>query len=201
MLGGLAEFNTAVRHHVDLVVVVFNNGAYGAAYVQLCEHDLDPHIYVFDWPDLAPLATSLGGQGFTVRDLDELELALKAIPDRHRPMLIDIRVIRRRRRVTGAERATGLRFARRTTVAEDLMNCSTSFETLVIGDRNGSITVDRPAEGRQSDTRLDPRADPGRSGEGCADDYGAASPGGAAGLDPRAPLLGCLDLEPLSGDS
>src|SRR5699024_7980541 len=34
MLGGLADFHAAVRHHVDLIVAIFNDGAYGAEHVQ-----------------------------------------------------------------------------------------------------------------------------------------------------------------------
>ncbi len=92
MLGGLAEFNTAVRHKIDLVVVVFNDGSYGAEHVQFRNHDKDPSVAMFDWPEIGPVATALGGQGFTVRNLAELDVALKAIPGRDRPILIDIKI-------------------------------------------------------------------------------------------------------------
>lgn len=92
MLGGLAEFSSAVRHKVDLVVVVLNDGAYGAEYIQFRNKNMDPAISTFDWPDFGPVATALGGEGFTVRNLADLDTALAAIPDRTRPMLIDIKV-------------------------------------------------------------------------------------------------------------
>lgn len=92
MLGGLAEFSSAVRHKVDLVVVVLNDGAYGAEYIQFRNKNMDPAISTFDWPDFGPVATALGGEGFMVRNLAELDTALAAIPDRTRPMLIDIKV-------------------------------------------------------------------------------------------------------------
>ncbi len=92
MLGGLAEFNTAVRHKIDLVVVVFNDGSYGAEHVQFRNHDKDPSMAMFDWPEIGQVATALGGQGFTVRNLAELDVALKAIPGRDRPILIDIKI-------------------------------------------------------------------------------------------------------------
>ncbi|MFV0463092.1 MAG: thiamine pyrophosphate-binding protein [Nostocoides sp.] len=92
MLGGLAEFNSAVRHGVDLVVFVFNDAAYGAEYIQFEMKEMDPTISTFDWPDLAAVATALGGQGFAVRNLDELDAALAALPQRDRPVLIDIKV-------------------------------------------------------------------------------------------------------------
>ncbi len=90
MLGGLAEFNTAVRHGVDLVVVVLNDGAYGAEHVQFRRREMDPTISTFDWPDLAPVATALGGRGFTVRTFGDLETALDAIEVRDRPILLDV---------------------------------------------------------------------------------------------------------------
>jgi thiamine pyrophosphate-dependent acetolactate synthase large subunit-like protein len=92
MLGGLAEFSTAVRHELDIVVVVLNDGAYGAEHVQLRNKDMAPEITTFDWPDLGPVATALGGQGITVRNLRELDDALAAIEHRERPMLIDVKL-------------------------------------------------------------------------------------------------------------
>lgn len=92
MLGGLNEFNTAVRHGVDAVVIVLNDGAYGAEYDQFKKMDMDPAMSVFAWPDLGPLADALGGQGFTVRNLAELDAALDVIPNRDRPVLIDIKI-------------------------------------------------------------------------------------------------------------
>ncbi|GAA2448123.1 thiamine pyrophosphate-binding protein [Actinomadura vinacea] len=92
MLGGLAEFGSAVRHGLDLVVVVLNDGAYGAEHIQLRNKDMDPEISTFEWPDFGPVATALGGQGFTVRDRAELDEALAAIEHRDRPVLIDIKI-------------------------------------------------------------------------------------------------------------
>jgi acetolactate synthase I/II/III large subunit len=92
MLGGLAEFSSAVRHGVDLVVVVLNDGAYGAEHIQFRNKDMDPAISTFQWPDFGPVATALGGRGFTVRNLAELDEALAAIEGRDRPVLIDIKI-------------------------------------------------------------------------------------------------------------
>jgi acetolactate synthase-1/2/3 large subunit len=92
MLGGLAEFNTAVRYGIDLVVVVLNDGAYGAEHIQFRRRNMDPAISTFDWPDFGPVATSLGGQGVTVSNLEELDDALLAIEARDRPLLIDIKL-------------------------------------------------------------------------------------------------------------
>ncbi|MGY4785940.1 thiamine pyrophosphate-binding protein [Rhodococcus opacus] len=92
MLGGLVEFSSAVRHHADVVVIVFNDGAYGAEHIQFRRRDMDASISTFEWPDFGPVATSLGGLGLTVRTAADLELALDAVARRDRPVLIDIKI-------------------------------------------------------------------------------------------------------------
>ncbi|RWI87917.1 thiamine pyrophosphate-binding protein [Mesorhizobium sp.] len=92
MLGGLTEFNTAVRYNCDLVVVVCNDGGYGAEHIQFRNRDMDPTIALMGWPDFASVAKALGGTGFTIRNMDDLRLALRAIQGRSGPMLIDLHI-------------------------------------------------------------------------------------------------------------
>lgn len=92
MLGGLAEFNTAVRHKIDLVVVVCNDGSYGMEHVQFSDRQMDPGLTLFNWPDFAPVAESLGGRGVTVRQLEDLGKAAEVIRNRDRPVLIDLKL-------------------------------------------------------------------------------------------------------------
>lgn len=79
MLGGLAEFNTAVRHHLDLVVVLLNDSAYGAEYYRFVALGLDPAPTTFRWPGFAGLASALGGTGIRIEawpDFDRFEAAI-----------------------------------------------------------------------------------------------------------------------------
>jgi acetolactate synthase-1/2/3 large subunit len=95
MLGGLGEFNTAVRYGLEVVVVVLNDGAYGAEHIQFVQRGLDPAGATFDWPDLGPVADALGGIGFTVRTSAELDAALAATvaaPRPWPPVLIDVKL-------------------------------------------------------------------------------------------------------------
>lgn len=92
MLGGLAEFNTAVREGLDLVVIVLNDGAYGAEYIQFERMGLDPRISTVTWPDLASVATALGGVGRTARSADELRSHVGVLRDLDRPVLIDVKI-------------------------------------------------------------------------------------------------------------
>ena len=92
MLGGLAEFSTAVRSGVDLIVFVCNDGSYGAEHIQFRDRNMDPSLSMIDWPDLAPVAEALGGQGYTVRNLKDLDGLADVIAGRDRPLLIDVKL-------------------------------------------------------------------------------------------------------------
>jgi thiamine pyrophosphate-dependent acetolactate synthase large subunit-like protein len=92
MLGGLTEFNTAVRHGVDLIVIVCNDGAYGAEHIQFRRKEMDPGISLHDWPDFAPVADALGGKGITVRNRADLEAIPAILEQRDRPVLIDLKI-------------------------------------------------------------------------------------------------------------
>lgn len=92
MMGGLTEFNSAVRHRVDLIVILCNDGSYGAEHIQFTTKQMDPSLSLFDWPDFAPVAVALGGEGVTIRSPEDLPSALAAIAGRKGPLLIDIKV-------------------------------------------------------------------------------------------------------------
>ena len=90
MMGGINEFNTAVRLGQDLIVVVCNDSAYGAEHIQFLDRNMDPGLTQFDWPSFAAVAKALGGTGLEVRSADELHIAVTAIERRDRPLLIEL---------------------------------------------------------------------------------------------------------------
>ena len=92
MMGGINEFNTAVRLGLDLIVILANDSAYGAEHIQFLDRKMDPSLTEFDWPSFAEVATALGGQGIEVRSADDLEMALSALDTRTKPVLIDLRL-------------------------------------------------------------------------------------------------------------
>ena len=92
MMGGINEFNTAVRMGQDLIVIVCNDGAYGAEHIQFVDRDMDPGLSRFHWPSFAQVGTALGGQGIEVASLDDLERAADAIAARDRPLLIELKL-------------------------------------------------------------------------------------------------------------
>jgi thiamine pyrophosphate-dependent acetolactate synthase large subunit-like protein len=92
MLGGLAEFNTAVRHGIDLIVVVCNDGSYGAEYAKLQDRGLSIEACLFEWPDFAPVAEALGGSGYTIESSADLTKLESVIAQRGRPLLVDLKL-------------------------------------------------------------------------------------------------------------
>lgn len=90
MMGGVNEFNTAVRLKQDLIVIVCNDSAYGAEHIQFLDRRMDPGLAQFDWPSFADVATALGGTGLRVTNEAELDQALAAIAGRDRPLLIEL---------------------------------------------------------------------------------------------------------------
>jgi thiamine pyrophosphate-dependent acetolactate synthase large subunit-like protein len=92
MLGGLAEFTSAVQNNIDLIVMVLNDGTYGAEHIQFRRRDMDPGLSTFNWPELAPLAQALGGAGVTVRSVADFDAVADAVQHRDRPLLIDIKL-------------------------------------------------------------------------------------------------------------
>lgn len=92
MMGGINEFNTAVRLGLDLIVIVANDSAYGAEHIQFIDRKMDPSLTEFHWPSFAEIARSLGGQGIEVRSNGELETALAVLGTRDGPVLIELRL-------------------------------------------------------------------------------------------------------------
>ena len=92
MMGGMNEFNTAVRLGLDLIVVVCNDGAYGAEHIQFRDRQMQPDLSTFQWPSFGAVAESLGGQGLEIRSDADFDGLAKALTERNGPMLIDLRL-------------------------------------------------------------------------------------------------------------
>ncbi|KFF99120.1 hypothetical protein IQ62_20775 [Streptomyces scabiei] len=88
----LSEFTTAVRQRLPLVVVVLNDGAYGAEHYKLRHHGYDPAYSAFTWPDLAGLARAMDARALTVRKATELDAVGDLLPDLDGPLLVDVRL-------------------------------------------------------------------------------------------------------------
>ncbi len=85
------ELATAVQHNLPVVVVVFDNGAFGN--VKLLQKErFDSHFIACDLknPDFCALAESFGAAAFRARDAAELEAALNKAFALRKPALVHV---------------------------------------------------------------------------------------------------------------
>ena len=92
MMMHLADFETAVREKVPLLIVVMNNQNLGMEHYHLDAHHMDTNLSAITTPDLGAVAVALGGRGALARTLDELTAAVTAWAKAPGPMIIDARV-------------------------------------------------------------------------------------------------------------
>jgi thiamine pyrophosphate-dependent acetolactate synthase large subunit-like protein len=88
----LAEFETAVRYDMPLLVIVMNNEALGAEYYKLDAHKMETRGSQITTPDLGKVAVSFGGRGRKATTIDELTAAAKEFVARPGPMMVDLRI-------------------------------------------------------------------------------------------------------------
>ncbi len=91
MMGGLTEFHTAVEHNVDLIVLLFNDGSYGAEHIQLWNKQMDTKASLHHWPDFVPVLNALGGKALQVKSVDDFDAVAEAIANRRpgQPIVIE----------------------------------------------------------------------------------------------------------------
>ena len=94
-LMGISELETVVRLGIPLVVVVYNDAAYGAEVHHFGPSGDDLSLVRFPPTDVAAIARGYGFDAATVRrpaDLDAVAAWLAG--DRSRPLLVDLKVVR-----------------------------------------------------------------------------------------------------------
>ncbi|MGE0232233.1 MAG: thiamine pyrophosphate-binding protein [Flavobacteriaceae bacterium] len=92
LMMALQELDTAVRARARLLVVVMNDGAYGAEVKHLVDHGWDVKFAQFDNPDFVAVAAALGCAGSRVADRSTLERLREPLQALEGPYLIDARV-------------------------------------------------------------------------------------------------------------
>jgi len=94
LMMSLPELETAARCGIPLVVVVVDDGAYGAELHQLTARGRSGALTLFDNPAFADVARSLGLAGHLGSTPDELSAALAGIASRSGPVLVHVPVSR-----------------------------------------------------------------------------------------------------------
>jgi pyruvate oxidase len=86
----MADFITAVKYDLPLVVVLLNNRQLGMIQVeQMMEHYPNYATDLLN-PDFARYAEVCGGVGIRVSHPEELKPALLAAISHHRPVIVDV---------------------------------------------------------------------------------------------------------------
>lgn len=85
------ELASAVRQRAKLLLIIMNDGAYGAEYYKLEDYGVDPSYSLNHYPDLAGVCEALGARVARVRSLDDLE-KVGALLDEEGPVAVDIRL-------------------------------------------------------------------------------------------------------------
>ena len=91
-LSGLSELVTAVQQQADLIVIVCNDGSYGAEHVQFTNRNMNPELSMIARIDFADTCATLGFATVRVTDESSLNAACTAIAERSKPLLIDLRL-------------------------------------------------------------------------------------------------------------
>jgi acetolactate synthase I/II/III large subunit len=87
------ELSTAVKHKINMVHVIFNDGAYGNVQrMQKKDHGGRVIASDLDNPDFVKLAEAFGALGLRAHTPDELQAAIQQGFDAERPTLIDVPV-------------------------------------------------------------------------------------------------------------
>ncbi|MDP8955698.1 MAG: thiamine pyrophosphate-binding protein [Actinomycetota bacterium] len=87
------EFETLVRLGLPILVVVYNDAAYGAEVHHFGPQGHPVDLVRYPDPDLAGLARGLGAQSATVQSLDDLEMLEKWLQRRDGPFVLDVKVV------------------------------------------------------------------------------------------------------------
>ncbi len=93
MMSGLAELPSAARSGHPLVVVICNDGSYGAEYDQFVTKGMNPELSLFQWPSFADTANAVGAIGITVEGEADVEAAVKVLADLpEQSVVVDVRI-------------------------------------------------------------------------------------------------------------
>ena len=92
MMFNLQELQTICRYNIQMVLIVWNDGGYGAEVHKLVVKGFDPALAQWDSPDFVAIAKAFGGDGVTLSSVSDLGAAVQAGLTKGGLYLIDARV-------------------------------------------------------------------------------------------------------------
>jgi acetolactate synthase-1/2/3 large subunit len=90
MMGGLTELATVVREKLDVVILLCNDGSYGAEHVQFTAKNMSPALSMTSPPDFAAIAGAMGIKACRVTNETELDAALSLLKQGSGPRLVEL---------------------------------------------------------------------------------------------------------------
>jgi thiamine pyrophosphate-dependent acetolactate synthase large subunit-like protein len=91
-LMSLPELETLARLRLPMLVVIYNDAAYGAEVHHFRPHGLPVELVQFPDTDFAALASAAGARGVTVRGPDDLAVVEKWLASRDGPLIVDAKI-------------------------------------------------------------------------------------------------------------
>ncbi len=88
----LAELETAARLKLTLLVLIYDDAAYGAEVHHFAPMGHDVSLVRFPDADLAGIARAAGAKAATVRRTDDLEVVTEWLANPHGPLVLDVKV-------------------------------------------------------------------------------------------------------------
>jgi thiamine pyrophosphate-dependent acetolactate synthase large subunit-like protein len=92
LMMGLGELDTAVRYGLRLLVLVYNDQAYGAEMHFLRMLSIDDTASRFTVPPLDEVARAIGADGYSIRSATEIERLVPLLGELQGPVLLDCHV-------------------------------------------------------------------------------------------------------------
>ena len=90
----LADFDTAVRYNMPLLIVVLNDQALGSEYHKMLAHNMKAELSTIPTPNIGAVAQALGGKGCLATTIEEVRAAATAWVANPCPMIVDARISR-----------------------------------------------------------------------------------------------------------
>jgi len=90
----IQELDTAARHKLRILFMIFNDEGFGAEYHKLRARNADPGLGLIPSPDFSVVGRAFGCRGRLARTLDEVGAGIDEFLAGEGPMVLDIRVSR-----------------------------------------------------------------------------------------------------------
>jgi acetolactate synthase-1/2/3 large subunit len=90
MMGGLTELATVLRESLNLMIVICNDGSYGAEHIQFTRKGMSPAMSMIAPPNFTAIAQAIGMPAYRVANPNDLGSALNSLEFGAGPNMIEL---------------------------------------------------------------------------------------------------------------